>query len=205
VPRWWRPDALRYLGSRKHFAGLGLALVAAGLVVIDPVGPQAILLVAGFYLAGALATPGSPNFSRYGFDPRRVQQSLSEKIAAVSGRLPPEVISRLRRIELAIRNEILPRLDGLPPGSVELYLVERTACEYLPTAVDAYLRLPLGYVSSQLGSHGRTALAVLIEELDLLEVEMRSVASTLHRADMDRLLAHKRFLIERFGRDDLQA
>jgi hypothetical protein len=134
-----------------------------------------------------------------------VQRSLSEKIAAVSGRLPPEVMSRLRRIELAIRSEILPRLDGLPLGSLELYLVERTACEYLPTAVDAYLRLPPGYVSSQPGSHGRTALAVLLEELDLLEAEMRSVASTLHRADMDRLLAHKRFLIDRFGRDDLQA
>ena len=205
MPRWWRSHALCYLGSRKHFAGLGLSLIGAGLVVIDPVGPQAILLVAGFYLAGALATPGSPSFRRYGFDPGRVQRSLSEKVAAVSGRLPPEVMSRLRRIELAIRSEILPRLDGFPPGSVELYLVERTACEYLPTAVDAYLRLPLGYVSSQPGSHGRTALAVLIEELDLLEAEMRSVASTLHRADMDRLLAHKRFLIDRFGRDDLQA
>ena len=205
VPRWWGSHVLRYLSSRKHLAGLALALLGAGLVMIDPVGPQGIILVAGFYLAGALATPGRPNIGRYGFDPGRVQRSLSEKIAAVSGRLPPEVMSRLRRIELAIRSEILPRLDGLPLGSLELYLVERTACEYLPTAVDAYLRLPPGYVSSQPGSHGRTALAVLLEELDLLEAEMRSVASTLHRADMDRLLAHKRFLIDRFGRDDLQA
>jgi len=90
-------------------------------------------------------------------------------------------------------------------GSPELYLVERTACDYLPTAVDAYLRLPTGYVSSQPGSHGRTALEVLLEELELLEAEMRSVAETVHRRDMDRLLAHKRFLAERFKREDASA
>jgi len=201
-PRLARFDAVRYLTSRKHLAGSAMALLGAGLAVIDPVGPQGILLVVGFYLAGALATPGAPSVSRFGFDPRRVQRTLTEKITAVSGRLPPEVMTRLRGIELAIRSEILPRLDGLPLGSAELYLVERTACEYLPTAIDAYLRLPPGYVSSQPGSHGRTALAVLLEELDLLEAEMRSVASAVHRADMDRLLAHKRFLVERFRRDD---
>ncbi len=192
----------RYLRSRKHAAGLALAVLGAILSALDPVGPQGILLVLGFYLAAAIAIPNRKPLPPYGFEPRLVQRALSEKLMAVSGRVPPEVMGRLRLIELAIRTEILPGLDRLAPGSVELYLVERTASEYLPTAVDSYLRLPPGYVSAQPGSEGRTALSVLLDELDALESGVRSVAAAVHRAEMDRLLAHQRFLRDRFGRPD---
>lgn len=193
-----------YLTSRRNLAGSALALVGAGLALADPVGAQGLLLVAGLYLAGALSVRGNARVSRYGFEPRQVQKSLAEQIGAAAGRVPPQVLTRLQRIELTIRTEILPRLDCLPLGAPELYLVERTVSDYLPTAVEAYLRLPNGYVSSQPGSHGRAALDVLVEELDFLDAEMRQVAEIVHRRDMDRLLAHKRFLVDRFRREDAQ-
>jgi len=193
-----------YLTGRRNLVGSALALVGAGLALADPVGAQGLLLVVGLYLAGALSVRGNPRVSRFGFDPRRVQKSLAEQIGAAAGRVPPQVLTRLQRIELTIRTEILPRLDCLPLGAPELYLVERTVSDYLPTAVEAYLRLPSGYVSSQPGSHGRAALDVLVEELDFLEAEMRQVAEVVHRTDMDRLLAHKRFLVDRFRREDAQ-
>src|SRR5437764_15083637 len=123
---------------------------------------------------------------------------MSREISEMSGRVPPDIILRVQRIELSIRAQILPRLDGLPPGSLELYLVERTARGYLPTAVDQYQRLA---AASQ--PHGsEAARATLIDQLNLLEAEMRRIADGLHRTDMDRMLAHRRFLSERFGRVD---
>jgi hypothetical protein len=192
-----------YLTGRKHLAGSILALVGAGLALADPVGPAGIVLVAGFYLAGALAVPSNRARRRYGWDPRDVVSALNSEIAAVSGRVPLPVIERLQQIELTIRSEILPGIDHLPPGSVELYLVERTARDYLPAAVDAYLRLPSDYVSRQPGSRGGTPLHVLLDELDLLDAEMRRIAELVHRIDMDRLLAHRRFLADRFGREEV--
>lgn len=192
-----------YLTGRKNLAGSALALVGAGLAVADPVGPAGIVLVAGFYLVGALTVPSNRAISRYGWDPKEVASALTSEIAAVSGRVPPLVIERIQRIELTIRSEILPGIDHLPPGSLELYLIERTARDYLPGAVDAYLRLPGDYVSSQPGSHGRPALDVLLEELGLLDAEMRRIAELVHRTDMDRLLAHRRFLADRFGRKEV--
>ena len=192
-----------YLTGRKNLAGSILALVGAGLALADPVGPAGIVLVVGFYLAGALAVPNNRAVGRYGWDPREIAHGLSNEIAAVSGRVPPLVIERIQQIELTIRTEILPGIDHLPPGSLELYLIERTARDYLPAAVDAYLRLPADYVSSQPGSRGRPALQVLLEELGLLDAEMRRIAELVHRSDMDRLLAHRRFLADRFGRDEL--
>ena len=199
-----RRGLMSYLTSRRNLTGSALALVGAGLLVADPVGVQGLLLVAGLYLAGALAVGSKPRINRFGFDPKRVQRSLAEQIGAAAGRVPPEILSRMQRIELTIRTEILPRLDCLPLGAPELYLIERTVSDYLPTAVEAYLRLPSGYVSSQPGSQGRAAVDVLVEELDFLDAEMRQVAEVVHRADMDRLLAHKRFLIDRFRREDAQ-
>jgi hypothetical protein len=193
-----------YLTSRRNLTGSALALVGAGLALADPVGIQGLLLVAGLYLAGALAAGGKPRISRFGFDPQRVQKSLAEQIGAAAGRVPPEILIRMQRIELTIRTEILPRLDCLPLGAPELYLIERTVSDYLPTAVEAYLRLPGGYVSSQPGSQGRAAIDVLAEELDFLDAEMRQVAEVVHRSDMDRLLAHKRFLIDRFRHENAQ-
>ena len=191
-----------YLTSRRNLTGSALALVGAGLVLADPVGLQGILLVGVLYLAGALAVHGRARVNRFGFDPGRLQKSLSEQITAVAARVPPEILARLQRIELTTTTEILPHLDCLPLGAPELYLIERTVSDYLPTAIDAYLRLPAGYVSSQPGSQGRAALDVLAEELDFLDAEMRQVAEVVHRTDMDRLLAHKRFLIDRFRREE---
>jgi hypothetical protein len=191
-----------YLTGRRNLAGLALALLALGLVLADPVGPQGIVLVIVFYIAGAAAVPMPPKVHRFGFDPMQVQRSLADEISAVAGRVPPDIMIRIQRIELTIRSEILPRLDCLPVGARELYLVERTARDYLPTAVETYLRLPGGYASSRSGSRGWTASQVLVDELDLLDAEMRRVAEVVHRADMDRLLAHRRFLSDRFGRDE---
>jgi hypothetical protein len=188
-----------YLTGRRNLAGSGLALLGAALVLIDPVGPQGILLVIGFYLAGVVAVRGDPKVHRFGFDPLQVQRSLSTEIGAVAGRVPPPIMARIQRIELTIRSEILPRLDCLPLGAPELYLVERTARDFLPTAVQTYLRLPRGYASSR----GASAYEVLVDELDLLEAQMRRVAEVVHRADMDRLMAHRRFLADRFNRLDL--
>jgi hypothetical protein len=188
-----------YLTGRRNLAGSGLALLAAGLVLLDPVGPQGILLVISFYLAGVVAVRGNPKVPRFGFDPMQVQRSLSEEIAAVAGRVPPPIWIRIQRIELTIRTEILPRLECLPLGAPELYLVERTARDFLPRAVETYLQLPGGYASSR----GATAYQVLVDELDLLEAQMRRVAEIVHRTDMDRLLAHRRFLEDRFRRLDL--
>lgn len=192
-----------YLLSRRNLCGCALALLGAGLAIADPVGPAGLVLVVGFYVLGAAAVPANRAISRYGFDPKELERALWQEIGAISGRVPPEVIIRIQRIEFVMRTQVLPRIDCLPPGSLDLYLIERTAREYLPTAVENYLRLPGNFVSAQAGSRGATPLQVLLDELDLLESQMRRVADAVHRTDMDRLLAHRRFLTDRFSGADV--
>jgi hypothetical protein len=192
-----------YLRSRRNLVGCALALVGAGLAIADPAGPAAALvLVAGFYALGAAAVRPSPAISRFGFEPKQVLKALQDEIVAVSGRVPPDIIVRIQRIELIIRTQIIPRLDVLPAGSLDLYLIERTASDYLPRAVEHYLRLPAGYTASPDASPSSSAHDVLLDELAVMETGMRRVAEVVHRSDMDRLLAHHRFLSDRFSRVD---
>jgi hypothetical protein len=115
--------------------------------------------------------------------------------------VPAAVASRVGRVTATVRQTV-PRLDRLGIGSLEAYSVVATATDYLPEAVGGYLRLPRDWANSRPVDEGRTALMVLIDQLDLLARTMEQVADAVNRQDAAALVAHGRFLAERFGHRD---
>lgn len=133
---------------------------------------------------------------------QQVQSALTNvERLALSG-TPSEVSNRVRAICQTIR-EITTRTTTLAASSPQLFSVLRTATDYLPGAIEAYMRLPHGYATTRKLADGQTALGVLIGQLDLLEKEMVDVADAVTQNDINRLLAHGRFLNEKFGRSTL--
>jgi hypothetical protein len=164
----------RYLYSRKNIIGSLLALV-------------------GLRKKIDLST---------GFDPNDVKQALDTQVRVITGKVPPEVMAKVLKIRQIIFG-ILPRSGNLPPGSPELFVIERTATAYLPTSLQAYLNLPRAYATLHAVQGGKTPKEILLDQLTLLENKMNEVADDVHRNDADRLLANGRFLEERFGRSPL--
>ncbi len=74
-----------------------------------------------------------------------------------------------------------------------------TATDYLPEAVGGYLRLPRQFADNRPVDRGKTSLMVLIDQLDLLAATMDKVFDAVCRDDADALVAHGRFLAEKFG------
>jgi hypothetical protein len=134
-----------------------------------------------------------------GFDPNDVKQALDTQVRLITGKVPPEVMAKVLMIRQIILG-ILPRSGNLPLGSPQLFIIERTATDYLPTSLQAYLNLPRAYATRHPVQDGKTPKEVLLDQLSLLETKMNEVADDVHRNDSDRLLAHGRFLEERFGR-----
>lgn len=124
----------------------------------------------------------------------RVETMLRE------GAVSALVRSRVGRIDRLIR-EILPRLTTLGYGSQDAYAVVATATDYLPEALGAYLRLPREWADSRPIDGGRTALMVLIDQLELLGATMEKMLDAAVHADATALIAHGRFLDAKFGRD----
>jgi hypothetical protein len=139
-----------------------------------------------------LVLPPAPTAAELLAELDRVEAMVAD--AAV----PTPVESRVRRVTKVVRDAI-PRLDRLGGGSEQAYVVMATATDYLPDAVGAYLRLPRDWANSRPVDGGRTSLMVLIDQLDLLARTMDRVLDAVNRADAAALVAHGRFLAERFG------
>lgn len=114
------------------------------------------------------------------------------------GNAPPVVISRVVRIAQTI-HQTLPRLRQLGLGSMESYSVVATATDYLPEAVGGYLRLPRDWADTRPIDGHKTALLILIEQLELLGSTMDKIFDAANRADAQALVAHGQFLAAKFG------
>ena len=98
-------------------------------------------------------------------------------------------------------------LDAEPDraaGDPTVHLIRQTALDYLPEALNGYLRLPRAYAERRPVAAGRTPHDVLLEQLDLLDTKMREAADAKLAHDSERLLANGRFLADRFQASSLR-
>src|SRR5262245_20540188 len=98
---------------------------------------------------------------------------------------------------------LLGYADRFPPFSHELHIVRQTATDYLPRTIEAYLALP-GDDDPLVSATGRTAVEELRAQLGLLDSKLDEIAQDLQRQDLERLLANRRFLEERFRLGELE-
>lgn len=136
-------------------------------------------------------------------DPDAIQQALSAQLSEVKDRLPQDLMEKVQAVASAVI-DILPvyRESSLAPQ--DLFVVERAVDDYLPTALQNYLKLPAAYTSIPLPeADGKTAHQLLSDQLDLLIHKMHEVADAAHRKDVEALLVHGRFLEDKFGPSNL--
>ena len=196
---------LRYLYSSKNIIGSTLALFGLLLffahVITVFFWP---FVVVAMYGIGALLGPAPPQVALGGtsFDPDSIRRALQHQLSTANGKLPPPLQQRLQQIADTITG-ILPHYAEFPPGSPDLFVVGRTATDYLPSALQAYLNLPRAYATLHKMANGKTADDVLGDQLTLIATKMNEVADAVHKKDSDALLANGRFLEEKFGASPL--
>jgi hypothetical protein len=200
-PRPARLAAQVATGSALAAGGTAVACAALGVLGAVPA-TIGIVLAAPVYAVGHLAVhsarrrrahapaPSDPNADTLA--------ALDGLEVAIRGKVPATVESRVRRVAATVR-ETLPRLDQLGASSAQAHAVLRTATSYLPEAVAAYMRLPRDFADRRAISGGKTSLAILCDQLDLLGSKMDDVFDAACRADADALIAHGRFLDEKFS------
>jgi hypothetical protein len=91
--------------------------------------------------------------------------------------------------------------DRFPIGSKDLYTVQHTASDYLPSTVSTYLEVPTWSVNTPTAD-GRTPIQILTSQLDLLESKLDEIAESVRKQRVDNLLANERFLEQNFGKPD---
>jgi len=182
-------------GSTAMAVGGGLA-IAAGAVVSG----VALLVGAPVVLAGTLvALASARKQSKKTLDPDAATLAeLDTFVSETRGRVPATVQARIDRIATTVHATI-PRLDQLGTHTLEAHAVVRTATSYMPEAVAAYLRLPREFADRRAVAGSKTALSVLCDQLDLLGSKIDDLFDAACRDDADALLAHGRFLADKFA------
>lgn len=197
-----------YFSSRQNL--VGLALAAFGLLlfmtrILRPT-PISILVIVVLYILGVVLTPRRSKEDALALQQRMTEAQLREQmdnvVRGVRKRVPREIMVKVEGIQESIES-ILPQIVRMNSGDKTYYTIWQTATEYLPTALENYLALPTTYATMQPLRDGKTARQILGDQLDLLDREMKAIVEVVAENDTQKLLAHGRFLEEKFRKDDI--
>ena len=130
--------------------------------------------------------------------PVEARAALAALDARARNEVPGQLLERIERISATI-DGALPQAGRLGSSSQTYFSVVRTATNYLPEAVDAYLALPRSYANHHVVRDGKTSLGLVCEQLDLLARTLDEIVADLQRANTDRIMINGRFLEDKFG------
>jgi hypothetical protein len=127
-----------------------------------------------------------------------IRRELTDLLGSMVGVVSPDVLARYEAVHRRML-AMLPRMGQLVGSGQDLYILHRTASDYLPTAVRSYLNVARAGAAERALPDGRTPRQAVLEQLDLIDTRLADIGDALDQNDLDRLLAHGRFLEARFG------
>jgi hypothetical protein len=118
-------------------------------------------------------------------------------VKAVASQLQPAMLARLESIRRSVQ-EVLPRLADTHTFDDNLYTVRETIARYLPETLANYVALPPMFRVTRVLKDGKTARDLLLEQLAVLDDQMKEVVGNVARGDANALLANGQFLEAKF-------
>ena len=191
---------LLYLYSTSNIVGSLLGLTGLGLYFAGVIKSFWIFIVIGLYLVGYFVTPKSQTVELqldHEFNAETLRRALEQLISTISKRVTVEVLAKVESIKEAIVT-VLPRLAEFESSAYDIHIIRQTALDYLPEMLETYLKLPPVYARFHVVRDGKTSKDLLLEQLDILDAEMQKVVVDLHKNDTQALIAHGRFLKDKF-------
>ena len=127
------------------------------------------------------------------------RETLRPLLNRLRERTTPETVDILEAIEEKL-GFLLQRLNSNNELlDLRPFEVRKIAFEYLPDAMNEYLRLPSAMTRTERLNGGKTAEESLHEQLRLLDGTLHDLARSLFEKDAKGLLVHGRFLKEKFA------
>ena len=191
---------LLYLYSAPNVVGSLLGLAGLGMYFSGVIKTYWIFIVIGLYFIGFLTAPRSKNIElqlNHDFDAETLQRSLDTLIVKIKKRVAADVLAKVESIKESIIT-VLPHLNEFDSSSYDIHVIRQTALDYLPEMLQTYLKLPSAYARFHSVRNGKTPKDLLLEQLDILDTEMKKVVVDVHKNDTQALINHGRFLKDKF-------
>ena len=212
-PLQQHPDSTGALSTREVLAGVGAGVSAVGLTLgmiqgaIVVIGSSAVLLC-GF---GAVAHLAAKARRRAGgeavahtsdlVDGKDVAllDAAMEKLAATATQ---ETIDRLRDVKAQI-SRCVALMNGAKGHQVyadeDQLFIRACVRRYLPDSISAFMRVPQKDRETLPLDDGKTALALLHDQIDMLQSQLQAKEERLTQAAGESLMQQQRFLAAKTG------
>lgn len=166
-----------------------------------------LFVVPGLYAIGWLAlwlgqSPATSLRVQQQLTAEEITQALEALVNSIRHRVSKDILSKVESIKNSILH-ILPSIVDANSADHAVYTIRQTAFDYLPETLENYLKLPKAFANIHPVRDGKTAHQLLLEQLDVLEREMKEIEYDFYRSDTQRLLAHGRFLEDKFQDTEL--
>lgn len=191
---------LLYLYSTANIVGCLLGLLGLALYFLGIINQFWFLIVIGLYGIGVLATPRSPTYElslKNQLTAEDIREELEELVRKIKGKVPKEVLDIVQSIKASIL-EVLPQIVDLGSSDYNIFTIKQTALDYLPASLQNYLNLPPAYANLRPVKDGKTSKQLLLDQLSLLDQEMKDVVQAVYANDTQKLMAQGQFLKEKF-------
>ncbi len=191
---------LLYVYSTPNIVGSLLGILGLLLFFLGVIQQFWFLIVIGLYGIGALGTPHSPVYDlnlKNQLTADDIREELEGLIRKITGKVPKEVLDLVRSIQASIL-EVLPQIVDLSGGDYNIFTIKQTALDYLPASLQNYLNLPSAYANLHPVKDGKTPKQLLLDQLGLLDQEMKEVVQAVFANDTQKLMVQGQFLKEKF-------
>ncbi len=195
INRFWL-----FIYSTPNIVGSILGIVGLTLFFLGFIKSFWFLIVAGLYLAGYIGWPRSEKLSlkmNADMQTGMIEKELQKLVANISNKVLPETLEKVQSIA-ALVIDLLPRVSKEPQ---QRHVLVQTATDYLPNMLEHYLNLPPTFARFHPLKNGMTPRQILIEQLVLIEEQLKAMALNIHKGDTNALLAHSNFLKSKFEKD----
>jgi hypothetical protein len=199
---------LLFLYSTPNIAGSLLGLLGLLLFFTGIVKSFWVLIVIGLYGIGYLGAPRNGQVDlaiEHEIANEDLQQQLDKLLKQVDKHLSEPVMDRLKSIRETLI-ALIPHLQGMVRSDHNLHVIKSTASQYLPEMLEKYLALPPAFARFHSLKSGKTPRDLLLEQLDVLDRELKLILEDVHLKDTDALAAHGLFIKNKFasGREWLE-
>jgi hypothetical protein len=195
-----RQRILLYLYSTPNIIGSLLGIIGLALFFLGIIHQFWFIIVIGLYGIGVLATPHSPVYElslTNQLTTEDIRGELDNLIRKITGKVPKDVLDIVQSIKASIL-EVLPQIVVMSGSDYNIFTIKETALDYLPASLQNYLNLPPAYANLHPVKDGKTAKQLLLDQLGLLDQEMKEVVQAVYANDTQKLMVQGQFLKEKF-------
>lgn len=206
---------LLFLYGTPNLVGCVLGLIGLVYFFLPFIFPQVfgksglleLFIIFGLYGVGYLLSPNTRSQVEIHkalereLSVKEFEKLLNSLVKKIRRRVQKPVLQKVISIKENVVT-LLPHLEEMNKGQYDLHVVKQTVTEYLPEMLATYLELPPAFARMHKVRGGKTSQQILIEQLEILDKQITQIVVDINSKDAEALIAHGRFLKDKFANSD---